>query len=147
MANRRFEGAITTPADSDEIPDQSVPPPPERPPRPVLIEISAAILIVGAATAILQTISYQLSGGDTGPIGLLVSALNVATILVGILIRSGRAWILAINVVAIALFLELTALPSVFALIFATLDVIVLFALFRHRAWFYWQPEAMERRA
>lgn len=136
----RLEGALTTPADSGEIPDQSVPPEPERPPRPVLIEISGAILIVSAVTAILQTIGYQLSGGETGPIGLLVSALNVLTIMVGLLIRSGRAWVLAINVVAIALFLELTALPAAFALIFATLDAIVLFALFRHRAWFQWQP-------
>ncbi len=137
--SKRFEGAITTP-DEGVIPDQSIPPPPERPPRPVLIELSAAILIVGGVTSILGTIGYQLNGGSTGIIGLLIVGLNLATIVVGFLIRGGRAWILAINVVAISLFLELTGLPSAYAGFFAVVDLIVLFTLFRYRAWFEWRP-------
>ena len=95
-----------------------------------------------SVASVLSDLGYQMSGGDTGPIGMLAMVLNLATIVVGLLIRSGRAWILAINVVAIALFLELTALPTTFAIIFSTLDAIVLFALFRHRPWFDWDPEA-----
>jgi hypothetical protein len=142
MPSDRFDGAITTPQDGGEVPDQSIPPPPERPGRPILVEISAAILIVGGITSLLSDIGYQVGGGDTGALGLLVSVLNVLTIVVGILIRSGRAWVLSINVVAIALFLELTALPTTFGIIFSTLDAIVLFTLFRHRAWFDWKPPA-----
>ncbi|MDH4141320.1 MAG: hypothetical protein OEV61_01805 [Chloroflexota bacterium] len=142
MKTSRFGGAITTPEDSGEIPDQTIPPEPERPPRPLLIEISGAILIVGGISSILGTVGYRISGGAVGPIELLVLLLNIATIMLGALIRSGRAWILAINVVAISLFLELTALPSTFTIVFVVLDSIVLIALFRHRDWFLWQrPE------
>lgn len=142
MASRRFEGAVTTPADSGEIPDSTLAPVPERPHRPILIELSAAILIIGGITGLLGTVGYQLSGGSSGGvIGLLVLALNILTVVVGGLIRAGRAWVLAINVVAIALFLEVTALPATFAIIYVVLDSIVLYALFRHRGWFFWRPE------
>ena len=62
--------------------------------------------------------------------------LAVLTIIVGILVRAGRAWGLALNVTAIVLFLEATALPSPFAVLFLALDAIVFVALVRHRAWF-----------
>ena len=142
MSSRRFDGAITTPADSGEVPDASRPPVAERPPRPILIELAAAILIVGGMTAVLETIGYLGSGvGPAGtPLGALILTLDILTVIVGILIRAGRAWVLDINVVAIALFLEITALPSTFAIVFAALDGLVLVALFRHRAWFLWRP-------
>ncbi len=140
MASRRFDGAITTPDEAREPTDQTVLPEPARPRRPVLIEIAAAILIIGALMSFVGTVGYQVGGGDVGPIGVLVLGLNLLTVVVGFLIRGGRAWVLAINVVAIALFLELTALPSGLAFILATLDSIVLFALFRHRGWFDWRP-------
>ncbi len=63
----------------------------------------------------------------------------------GVLIRKGRAWVVALNVAAIALFIELTLLPDAFAVLFASMDVIVLFALLRHRDWFQWTPEAAAR--
>jgi hypothetical protein len=140
MSSRRFEGAVTTPADGGAIADQTVVPTPERPSRPLALEASAAILIVGGITSIIGTIGYQASGGDTGAIGLLILALDILTVMVGVLIRMGRAWVFAINVVAIALFLELTALPSAFAIVFVILDSLVMFSLFRHRGWFYWEP-------
>ena len=62
-------------------------------------------------------------------------------IVTGILMRRGRAWPLALNVAAIALFLEITLLPSAFAVLFAAMDAIVLFTLLRYRAWFQWTPE------
>ncbi len=76
----------------------------------------------------------------TGPIGLLILALNGLMVATGILIRRGRAWPLALNVSAIALFLELTLLPSAFAVLFAAMDAIVLFTLLRYRSWFQWTP-------
>ncbi len=140
MASRRFEGAVTTPADSGDVPDQSIVPVPERPPRPLALEASAAVLIIGGFTSILGTIGYQIGGGDTGTLGLVILALDILTVMVGFLIRMGRAWVFAINVVAIALFLELTALPSAFAIVFVILDSLVVFSLFRHRRWFDWEP-------
>ncbi|HYH93143.1 MAG TPA: hypothetical protein VD763_08295 [Candidatus Saccharimonadales bacterium] len=137
MASRRFEGAITGPTDGVER-DSSRLPRPERPRRPMAIELASALLIVGGIFSTISAVAFIASGGAAvlGPVYALVLALDVLTVVVGLLIRRGRAWILAINVVAIAFFLELTALPSAFALLFIGLDAIVLYALFRHRAWF-----------
>lgn len=132
MSTPRFEGAITT---SEEIPDQSVVPAPVRPPRPLLIEVASAILIVGGLTGFAGVFTV------TGVLQLLVLGINIVTVVVGILVRSGRSWVLAINVVAVALFLELTALGTTFGIVFAILDAFVLFALIKHRAWFDWRPD------
>jgi hypothetical protein len=132
MSSPRFEGAVTTP---DEVPDQTVVPPPERPRRPILIEVASAILIVGGLTGFAGVLSV------TGPLQVLVLTINLLTIVVGILIRAGRGWVLAINVVVIAIFLEITALGTTFGIVFLALDSIVLFALLRHRPWFDWQPD------
>lgn len=134
MARPRFDGAVTTPADSGIVADASVVPAPERPPRPVLIEVAAAILIVGGLTSLIGAVTAP------GVAGILFTMLNVAMIGLGLLIRRGRAWVLAVNVVAVALFLELTALPATFALVSIVMDAIVLWALFRHRRWFFWEP-------
>lgn len=145
--SRRFEGAITTPAGER---DSSVPPPPSRPSRPILLEIAAALLVVGGLTALVGSFGSALSPppGASTPmllLGLFV-ALDVLTVFVGLLVRAGRAWVLAINVVAVVLFVELTAVAggSAVAVLFAALDAVVLFALFRHRPWFDWAPPAEE---
>lgn len=140
MASRRFEGAVTTPEDSGLVTDASLPPPPERPPRPILIELASAILVVGGMVGVLGTIGLATSGIEPGVVGSLVLVLNVLTVLVGVMVRAGRAWVVAINVVAVALFLELTALPSTMAIVLSMLDAIVLFALIRYRSWFDWRP-------
>ena len=132
----RFEGAITTPETSGLPSDASTIPAPVRPRRPLLLEFAAACLVVGGLTGLLGIVGSP--GRDpTGPaLDSLLIGLNVLTIIVGLLVRAGRAWVLALNVVAIVLFLEITALPSGIAIVFATLDTIVLFALIRHRGWF-----------
>lgn len=71
---------------------------------------------------------------------MLISLLNVLMIVTGLQIRRARWWRLALNVAAIALFLELTLLPDAFATLFAIMDAVVLFALIRHRGWFLWAP-------
>ncbi len=135
MPSRRFEGAITTPADGGEVADQSILPAPQRPARPILVELAAAILIVGGLTSLVGSLAAP------GLLGIAFVGLNVAMVILGVLIRRGRAWLVAVNVAAVALFLEVTALPSAFAIVFAVLDGIVLAALLRHRAWFDWRPE------
>jgi len=147
--NRRFDGAITT---ADEPRDSSAPPPPDRPRRPILLEIASAILIVGGMTSLVGSCSAviypEVEAPPTSPLLAVFLSVNLMTIIVGLLVRAGRAWILCINVVAIALFLELTALTtgSAVALLFVVLEVVVLFALFRHRWWFEWQPPQEEGR-
>lgn len=147
MAARRFDGAITTPDLGGEPTDQTVLPVPERPGRPVLVEIASAILIIGAGTSLLGTVGYQIGGGDSGSIGAVFVGFDILTIMVGVLIRSGRAWLLGVNLVAVALFLELTALPSGIAFVLAAFDSIALFALIRHREWFDWRPPEPARPA
>lgn len=133
MARPRFEGAITTPEAGGAIDDQSIVPAPMRPDRPVLVEIAAAILIVGGLTSLIGSLAAP------GIVAVLLVTLNVVMVVLGVLIRRGRAWLIAMNVVAVALFLELTALPSAFAIVFSLLDGIVLVALIRHRPWFDWR--------
>ncbi len=138
----RFEGAITGPDDSGEPRDASVVPAPTRPRRPLLLELAAAILIVGGLTSILGSLGTL--DPATELLDLVFLALGALTVLVGLLVRAGRAWILDLNVVAVILFLEITALPSAVAVVFVTLDAIVLYALIRHRAWFdrAWEASA-----
>jgi hypothetical protein len=87
------------------------------------------------------TILNEMGGISTGLGGVIISALNVLMIATGILLRRARGWRLGLNVAAIALFIELTLLPSAFGVLFAFMDAIVLYALIRHRAWFLWTPE------
>jgi hypothetical protein len=72
----------------------------------------------------------------------LILALNVLTMIVGLLVRRGQAWILCINVVAVVLFVELTAVPAgnATAAVLALLDGFVFVALARNRDWFDWRP-------
>lgn len=135
MARPRFEGAVTTPEAGGEIADQSIVPAPTRPGRPIVVELAAAILIVGGLTSLIGSLAAP------GILAILLVALNVVMVVLGVLIRRGQAWLIAVNVVVVALFLELTALPSAFAIIFAILDAVVLVALIRHRAWFDWRAD------
>lgn len=134
MVDRRFEGALTGPEESGEPRDASVVPAPVRARRPVLLELAAAILVVGGLTGLLGTVATL--DPASGALDVLFTGLAVLTVVVGLLVRAGRAWILDVNVVAVALFVEATALPSAVAVLFVALDTIVLFALIRHRAWF-----------
>lgn len=134
VAERRFAGAVTVPADPPLLPaDPDLVP--VRPRRPLLLEFGAAILIVGGLVGVFGRVAAP-DLVTSGPLELALLALNGLLIVVGLLVRAGRAWILDLNVVAIALFIELTALPSGVAMVFAGLDAIVLAALIRHRAWF-----------
>ena len=136
MADGRFEGALTGPSGRHgRTPAGATSLVPVRPRRPPLVEFAAAVLIIGGLTGVLGRIG---AGGlvTSGPLELALLTLNLVTIVVGLLVRAGRGWVLALNVVAIVLFIEVTALPSGVAIVFAALDALVLAALIRHRDWF-----------
>jgi hypothetical protein len=136
VADRRFEGAITTPEPGAGPPDSSVPPAPVRPRRPLLVEFAAAILVVGGLTGLLGILGAPDRADTDVALDMVFIGLDILTVIVGLLVRAGRAWRLALNVVAIVLFLEATALPSGVAIVFVVFDTIVLFALIRYRDWF-----------
>jgi hypothetical protein len=137
MPEGRFAGAITTPDQSGEPADGSIMPGPPRPGRPPLIELAGALLIIGGLTSTIGTLgTIGTLEADLGLIDGLLLGLAILTVVVGFLVRAGRAWVFDVNVVAVVLFLELTALPSASAILFATIDAIVLIALIRHRRWF-----------
>ena len=99
--------------------------------------MAAAVLIVGGLTSLIGSLAAP------GIIAVLLVALNVLMVVLGVLIRRGQAWLIAVNVVAVALFVELTALPSGFAIIFSLLDAVVLVALIRYRSWFDWRVDGV----
>jgi len=102
-----------------------------------MLEFAAAILIIGGLTSVISSLATIGKLSDAaGLLDLILVGLAASTIVVGLLVRAGRAWVFDINVVAIVLFLELSALPSTSAFLFSALDLIVLWALLRHRAWF-----------
>lgn len=117
---------------------------PRRPARPAWVELAAAMLIVSGATSLIQTISAFASLADrtvpSEPLFLLSLAIGIGTVVLGILVRYGRAWLVAVNVAAIAGFLELTSgTPQ--GLVLGVLDVIVVAILVSQRPWFAWSPE------
>ncbi len=140
-----FDGAIPTP--DDEIPDpaavpedQAVVPRPERPLRPVQVELASAILIVGGITALVGWLVAQIFSlgiaANAGLIPAIFVILNVVAIAMGVAIRRRRYWRLCINVVAISILLYLTGVSSPIAIFYVALDVVVFYALFQQRAWF-----------
>ena len=123
----------------------TAPPPPTaaqeevRPPRPVLVELAAAILIVGGVLNLLLSIDALLriaaAGQPVGALAVITIALASLVLVLGVLVRAGRAWLAAVNVVTVLAFLELLSGAPI-GLLFGALDVIVVLALFRERRWF-----------
>lgn len=110
-----------------------------RRPRPVLIELASALLVVGGAVNVLLSVDVLARMAQQGiSIGLLTAltiVLNTTLLALGVLVRTGRAWLLAVNVVAVLGFLELTSGTGV-GLVFGALDVLIVLALLRERPWF-----------
>jgi hypothetical protein len=109
-----------------------------RPTRPASVELAAAILVVGGAIQLLLGIT-TLAGVPPGAEGFvaIALALNVATIATGVLIRSGRAWLVGVNVAAILGFLDLLgAGGSPLQLMLGAAEVVVVAILFARKPWF-----------
>jgi hypothetical protein len=118
----------------------------DRLPRPALVELAAAILIVSGVLGMLGAVG----GASFLPAGteLLFAAsiaLDVASVAVGVLVRTGRLWIVAVNYVAVLGFLDLSAAgDSPLALLRGIADVAAVVILLVHRPWF--QERARARR-
>lgn len=111
---------------------------PGRPARPGLIELAAALLIVGGVLGVVgfftSTVS-DTSGLDS--LSLLTLGLNLAQIAVGLVVRVGRLWLVAVNYVAVLAFLDLLASGvSPLALMLAVAEILVVVILFAQRPWF-----------
>jgi hypothetical protein len=109
-----------------------------RPARPGLVELAAAILIVGGAMQLIVTIT-TLSGvpPGAGPFLAIALALNVASIVLGALVRLGRAWLVAINFSAVVAFLDLLGSGgSPLSLTLGAGEVLVVAILLARKPWF-----------
>jgi hypothetical protein len=84
----------------------------------------------------IQVLATLGGGGEEiGPLTLVTIVLATATFALGLLVRYGRAWLVAINVVAVLAFLELTSGDPV-GLLFGLVDTFVVIALLVERPWF-----------
>jgi hypothetical protein len=126
---------VTKPRGSDK---------PRRPPRPFAVELASAFLVVNGIISAITSVNivWSLSQTNAGlePLAALTLAIGVATVVLGILIRYGHAWIVTLNVTAVAGFLELTA-GSDAGVIVGVLDVLVVLALLATRPWFAWSAK------
>jgi hypothetical protein len=109
----------------------------------VLIELAAAILVVGGLMSVLssvEVVAHLATRGDAvEPLAVLTLAIGLASVILGILVRFGRAWIVALNVVAVAAFLELTS-GTIVGLLFGGLDLFVVLVLLLEQRWYRWVP-------
>jgi hypothetical protein len=109
-----------------------------------MVELATAMLIVSGLVSLflsLGAVSTLASGGELSPLlAVLALVLGVAVPIVGLALRGGSWWLLGVNLVAVASFLELTA-GSAEGLLFGAIDLFVLVALIANRAWFAWSPE------
>jgi hypothetical protein len=108
------------------------------PARPAAVELAAALLIVGGAISAIAAVS-NVSSLPPGvePILALTVALAIGSIVVGVLVRLGRVWLVAVNYAAVLGFLDLLgAGASPLALMLGLADVLVVVILFRYKSWF-----------
>ncbi len=70
-------------------------------------------------------------------LAVLAIVLNVGQVVVGVLVRMGRLWVVDVNYVAVLGFLDLAgAAGSSLALLLGVVDLGVLAVLFAYRSWF-----------
>ena len=105
----------------------------------MLVELATAILIVGGALGFVTSIEALSRMADRGEVEIPVASVSLligsASVVLGLLLRTGRAWLIGINLVAIAGFLELIS-GTIVGLLYGALDVFVVLALIAARDWF-----------
>jgi len=107
------------------------------PARPVIVEVAAAILIIGGAFGLLAKLFDPLvpaSALGFDPVLLIAITLDVLALVSGVLLRTGRTWIVAANVAAVLAFLHLVTV-TVAGIAFATAYLAVVAACFLSRGW------------
>jgi hypothetical protein len=102
------------------------------------VELAAAILIVGGIFNLIGAVLGAFSSAaTTDPFLWLTSALNVTSLVLGVLTRSGRAWLVTLNYAAVLGFLDLLgAASNPSALMLGIAEVLVVLILIRNKAWF-----------
>ena len=121
----------------------------QTPARPAVIELAAAILIVSGVLGLVGTIgaASDLPSGAELVLGI-TAALNLGSIVIGVLVRFGRAWLLDVNFVAVLGFLDVVAgAASGLALLLGIADVVVVVILLLHKPWFDAMRHTRQRRA
>lgn len=122
--------------DPDSLDRVSLPDPPR---RPLLVEFTTAVLVVGGVFGFLQKVANPLVPAPSAlafdPILMVALALDGLSIVAGVLMRSGRSWVVAANVAAVFAFLNLTLL-NVQGTAFGALYLVVVAACFLSRDWF-----------
>ena len=93
--------------------------------------------IISVLISIEAASTLASKGQDPEGLLLVVLAIGVGSTVLGVLVRTGRAWLVALNVAAVAGFLELTS-GTVQGWLFGGLDVLVVLLLLRERPWFHW---------
>jgi len=121
-----------TPERTEPEPDRPMPS------RPAAIELASAILIVAGVIGLVGSVSIALNPESArDPFLILTAALAIGSIAMGLLIRLGRSWILAVNYVAVLGFLDLLGSgASPLALMLGLADIVVVVILFANKPWF-----------
>lgn len=126
---------------------------PIKPARPGLVELAAAIVIVGGGLGVFAALAIsapQPVGLEALP--LLNLVLSLAQVGVGLAIRWGWLWLVTLNYVAVLAFLDLlTAGESPVSLMLGVAEVLVVVILLAERPWFqalaHWRAEERARRS
>jgi len=115
-------------------------PTPDAPRRPLTVEFATAVLVVGGAFGIILRIIDPLVGSDgppaIDPIFVISFGLDLLSIAAGLLVRSGRTWIVGANVAALFAFLWLSVVPNPIGIVFGGVYLFVVVATFLARDWF-----------
>jgi hypothetical protein len=114
---------------------------PARPPRPTAIDFASTVFIVSGVFRLLAVALALAAPPDKNLVllpGYVVAeaVIQGAAIVLGILIRYGRGWLVAANFAAVIAFIQLLSLVGVVSLAFGLLFAIAFVAIFRNRPWF-----------
>ncbi len=108
--------------------------------RPVVIEFAAAALVAGGLFGLTQLAfgGFVVTGSlpAKGPILAVAFILYGASVALGLLARSGRAWLPTTNLTALFAILHLVAWETPPNLIVGLANALVLAILLRQRRWF-----------
>jgi len=109
-----------------------------RPSRPALVELAAAMLIAGGVVGLLQ-VAAASSGVPAGaePFRAGAVALDAGSVALGLVVRTGRAWLVAVNYAAVLGFLDLLgAGASPLSLMLGLADILIVGILLATKPWF-----------